>query len=184
MSSFRSYFGKKHKYETLADLIKERPTPEEIIRTDPKDIRTDILAKHIGPPLTKQQNKALLTLLSIKKQEKMSGVDLEGRERAIRQFLQFQPQVDALIAQTTGEIVKETNKLLEQQIEQKDLENRLRALRDEPPIPYTPEESLYKRQLELRKGGKRTRKYRKNSRKYKKRSSIKNKKRSIHKRKH
>ena len=82
--------------------------------------------------------------------------------------------MDDLIVKTTGEVLKE-------QVEQKDLENRLRALRDEPPIPYTEEETLYKRKLELSKGGKRTRKYRKNSRKQNKKSSRKNKKKSIKK---
>ena len=174
MSSLKSYFGKKHKYETLADLIRERSTPEEIIRTDPKDIRTDILDKPIFPPLSEQQTKALRMLLAIKRQEKKSGENLAAREKVITQFLQFEPQVDALIVKTTGEVLKE-------QVEQKDLENRLRALRDEPTIPYTEEEALYKRKLELSKGGKRTRKYRKNSRKHNKKSSRKNKKRESRK---
>jgi hypothetical protein len=171
MSSLKSYFGKKHKYESLADLIRERPTPEEIIRTDPKDIRRDILDKPSGPPLSEQQTKALRRLLSIKKVEKETGVNLEARKREIDKFLQFEPQADALIVKTTGEVLKE-------QIEQKDLENRLRALRDEPIVPYTEEEELRIRQLELSKGGKRTRKYnKKGSRKNKKRATIKNKKR-------
>jgi hypothetical protein len=170
MSSFRSYFGKKHKYETLADLIKVDTTPEEIIRTDPKDIRTDIL-DNPSVTLSEPQRKALRMLLAIKRQEKKSGENLVARENVIKKFLQFDPQVDALIVETTGEVLKE-------QIEQKDLDNRLRALRDKPIVPYTEEEELYKRQLELRKGGKRTRKYKKNgSRKHNKRSSRKNKKR-------
>ena len=192
-SSFKSYFGKKHKYETLADLIRDRPTPEEIIRTDPKDVRTDILAKPTGPHLSEQQNKALRTLLSIKRQEKLSGVNLAARERVITQFLEFQPKVEALINKVTGEIVQETDKLLKEQVDQKDLENRLRALRDETPIPYTFEEEIYKtksglrkggRSLELTIGGRRTRKYKRSSRKYNKKSSRKNKKKTTCKRKY
>ena len=191
-SSFKSYFGKKHKYETLADLIRDRPTPEEIIRTDPKDVRTDILAKPTGPLLSEQQNKALRTLLSIKRQEKLSGVNLAARERVITQFLEFQPKVEALINKVTGEIVQETDKLLKEQVDQKDLENRLRALRDETPIPYTFEEEIYKTKSGLRKGGisleltiggRRTRKYKRSSRKYNKKSSRKNKNKKIKRKK-
>jgi len=169
MSSFKSYFGKKHKYETLADLIAVASTPEAIIRTDPKDIRTDIL-DNPSVTLSEQQTKALRMLLAIKRQEKKSGENLAAREKVITEFLGNNSQVNALIVETTGEVLKE-------QIEQKDLENRLRALRDEPIVPYTEEEELYKRQLELRKGGKRTRKYRNKSRKHNKKSSRKNKKR-------
>jgi hypothetical protein len=177
MSSFTSYFGKKHKYETLADLIKVASTPEAIIRTDPKDIRTDILDKPIVPPLSEEQKKALRMLLAIKRQEKKSGENLEAREKVITQFLGNEPQVNALLVETTSEVLKE-------QIEQKDLENRLRALRDEPIVPYTEEEELYKRQLELRKGGKRTRKHnKKGSRKHKKKSLRKNTKRATRKNK-
>ena len=178
-SSFKSYFGKKHKYETLADLIRDRPTPEEIIRTDPKDVRTDILAKPTGPHLSEQQNKALRTLLSIKRQEKLSGVNLAARERVITQFLEFQPKVEALINKVTGEIVQETDKLLKEQVDQKDLENRLRALKGQMPIPYTFEEEIYKTKSELRKGGRGTRKYKRSSRKYNKKSSRKNKNKKI-----
>lgn len=179
MSMFKSVFGKKHKYETLADLIRERSTPEEIVRTDPKDINSAIMEQHSDVTLNEQQKRALLTLLGIKRQEKLSGVNLAARERVIMQFLQFQPQVDALIAETTGEIVKETNKLLKEQIEQKDLENRLRALRNELPIPYTVEEEIYKRKLGLKKGGRGTRKYKRSSRKYNKKLSRKNKKKAV-----
>jgi hypothetical protein len=185
MTSFKSYFGKKHKYETLADLIRERPTPEEIIRTDPKDIRTDILDKPIVPPLSEQQKKALRTLLSIKIQEKKSGENLAARETVIRKFLQIEPEVEALINEATSEIVQETDKLLKEQVDQKDLENRLRALRGQPLIPYTFEEQIYITKSGLRKGGKKTRKYRKFSkRRFNKKSSRKNKKKATHKRKH
>ena len=191
-SSFKSYFGKKHKYETLADLIRDRPTPEEIIRTDPKDVRTDILAKPTGPHLSEQQNKALRTLLSIKRQEKLSGVNLAARERVITQFLEFQPKVEALINKVTGEIVQETDKLLKEQVDQKDLENRLRALKGQMPIPYTFEEEIYITKSGLKKGGRveftivggrRTRKYKRSSRKYNKKSSRKNKNKKIKRKK-
>jgi hypothetical protein len=190
MSSLKSYFRKinplkkPHKYETVADLIRERPTPEAIIRTDPNDVGLHIMEEMGGVTLNEQQKKALRILLAIKREEKETGkIDLKARERVITQFLGFQPQVDALINKVTGEIVQETNKALEQQIEQKDLENRLRALRDEPIVPYTEEEKLYKRQLELRKGGKRTRKHKKKSSRKHKRSSRKNKKRGTRKNK-
>ena len=176
MSSFKSYFGKKHKYETLADLIKVASTPEEIIRTDPKDIRTDIL-DNPSVTLSEQQTKALRMLLAIKRQEKKSGENLPAREKVITQFLGFEPQVTALLVETTGEVLKE-------QIEQKDLENRLRALRDKPIIPDTEEETSYRKLLELRKGGKRTRKHNKKaSRKHKKKSLRKNTKRATRKNK-
>jgi len=184
MSSFSSYFRKKHKYETLADLNAATLTPEAIIRIDPKDISSHILDKPGGVPLDERQRKALRMLLAIKRQEKKSGVNLPAREHIISQFVGLPSQVDTLIAQTTGEIVQETNKALKEQIEQKDLENRVRALSNQPPIPYTEEESLYKRQLELRKGGKRTKKYRKGSKKrFNKKSSKKNRKRATYKRK-
>ena len=73
--------------------------------------------------------------------------------------------------------MQETDELLKKQVDQKDLENRLRALRDQPPIPYTFEEQIYKTKSGLRKGGKKTRKYRKFSkRRFNKKSSRKNKK--------
>lgn len=180
-------FGKKHRYETLGDLLRERSTPEEIIRTDPKDISRNI--KRNNPSmvrLSELQELALDRLLSLKELERKSKLKPEtivkNRENTIAQFLQNQPEVDALIVEKTTEVEGE-------RIKQKILENRLRALRDEPIIPYTPEEQAYKQLLErkgeLGKGGKRTRKYRRGSkRRFNKKASRKNKKRSTHKRKH
>jgi hypothetical protein len=93
--------------------------------------------------------------------------------------------IDQKFAEKKAQTVIQTNKALQEQIAQKDLQNRIRALGNEPPIPYTGEEALYKRVLELRKGGKRTRKYRKGSkRRFNKKLSKKNKKRSTNKRKY
>jgi hypothetical protein len=183
MSSFRSYFGKKHKYETLAALLSAAPTPEAIIRTDPKDISSHILTTRT-PNDENDKNyvdkmAALNRLLSIKKTEKELGVNLEARKRAIDKFLTPNPEVDALMAQAIGEIVEETKKESQQNIELNELKNRARALRDLAPIHDEGDIQEWRRLRDLGKGGKRTRKHKKNgSRKHNKKSSRKNKKRT------
>jgi hypothetical protein len=63
-------------------------------------------------------------------------------------------------------------------VSQKQLENRLRKLRDEPEIPYTQEEAMYLRMQGLRTGGKRKRHSRRRLREKTKRKIRRNKRKT------
>jgi hypothetical protein len=54
--------------------------------------------------------------------------------------------------------------MMNEKVSQKQLENRLKRLNDQPEIPYTPEEELYLRVQKLSVGGK-TKKYKKSNKK-------------------
>jgi hypothetical protein len=133
-------FGKKHKYETLADLV--QMSPEQIVRIDPSDIGSHILEETGGVTLSPSQRKAVFTLLAIKNQEKKSGVNLQAREQIIKKSLGNNPEVDALLVETTM-------KVLDEDIHQKLIENRLLKIQDQPIIPYTHEELIRIRLLKL-----------------------------------
>lgn len=166
MSSLKSYFRKKHKYETQADL--KDMTAEQIVSLNPSDIGTYIETETGGIPLTGVKKKALFNLLAQKQQEKKTGPNPRAREKIIDNFLKREglrddPEVTKLIIDTTYEIT-------ENQVTMKSLENRLRKLRGEPEVPYTDEEELFIRMKNLKIGG-RTRRHRRE----------KTKKRKLHK---
>jgi hypothetical protein len=158
MSSLKSYFRKKHRYETQADL--KNMTAEQIVSLNPGDVGFYIEQETGGVPLEGVKKKAIWTLLAIKKQNK-ARPDETARQRAITSFLQREgirpdPEVDRLIANTQTEMVEEDMAKMREQLELKDMTNRLRALDNRPPIPDTEEESMARRLQNL--GGKRKRK--------------------------
>jgi hypothetical protein len=139
-----SFFRKKHRYETQADL--KDMTAEQIVSLNPGDVGYYIEQETGGVPLEGVKKKAIWTLLAIKKQNK-ARPDETARQRAITSFLQREgirpdPEVDRLIANTQTEMVQEN------------MDNRLRALDNKPPIPYTEEEKVVVR-LDGIYGGKR-----------------------------
>lgn len=174
MSSLKSYFRKKHKYETQADL--KDMTAEQIVSLNPSDVGTYIDTETGGIPLTGVKRRALNNLLAQKRVEKESGPNPVARERVIDSFLKREnlrndPEVNKLIVQTNSEVMGD-------KVRMKEMENRLRRLRDEPEMPYTEEEKIYLRMKNLH-AGRKTRRNRKL--KTKKRKS--NRKRRTHKKK-
>ena len=156
MSSLKSYFRKKHRYETQADL--KDMTAEQIVSLNPGDVGYYIEQETGGVPLEGVKKKAIWTLLAIKKQNK-ARPDETARQRAITSFLQSEgirpdPEVDRLIANTQTEMVQENMAKIREQIQLKNMDNRLRALDNKPPIPYTEEEKVVVR-LDGIYGGKR-----------------------------
>jgi hypothetical protein len=156
MSSLKSYFRKKHRYETQADL--KDMTAEQIVNLNPSEVGFYIEQETGGVPLEGVKKKAIWTLLSIKRHNK-ARPDEGARQRAITSFLQSEgirpdPEVDRLIANTQTEMVQEDMAKMREQLELKDMTNRLRALDNRPPIPDTEEESMARRLQNL--GGKRS----------------------------
>lgn len=183
MSSAKSYFrrmgiGKKHRYESQADL--QNMTREEILRIDPKDIGSYIETETGDIPLTGDKKKALTRLLAIKRLEKESPSAVSQRDKIINDFEKREgwvsnPEVDRLIIDTTKQM--EYGKLSD-----KKMGNRLLALGDKPIVPLTEEEELWDSLENLEKGGRiKTRKHRRSKTKrksYKSKKSKTNKKRS------
>lgn len=174
MSSLKSYFRKKHKYETQADL--KDMTAEQIVSLNPSDVGTYIETETGGIPLTGVKKRAMFNLLAQKKQEKQTGPNPTARATIIDSFLKREglrndPEVDKLLVHTNTEVMGD-------KVRMKEMENRLRKLRDEPEIPYTEEEKIYLRMNNLR-AGRKTRRNRKQ--KTKKRKS--NRKRRTYRRK-
>lgn len=174
MSSLKSYFRKKHKYETQADL--KDMTAEQIVSLNPSDVGKYIVEETGGVPLTGVKKRALNNLLAQKRVEKESGPNPVARQRVIDSFLKREnlrndPEVTNLLVETNNEIMSN-------RVSQKELENRLRRLKDEPEIPYTEEEKTYLRLLKLKTGGK-TKRHRRNRTKkrksHRKRRTHKNK---------
>jgi len=180
MASFKSFFKKKHKYETQSDL--KDMTAEQIVSLNPSDVKSNIEKETGGIPLTGVKKRALNNLLAQKRIEKESGPNPIARERVIdaflkRENLRHDPKVTKLLVETNSEIMR-NNVSMRDNVRMKELENRLRRLNDEPEIPYTDEEKLYLRMSKLNIGGK-TRRHR--SHKTKKRKS--HRKRRTYKRK-
>ena len=159
MSSLKSFFRKKHRFETQADL--KDMTAEQIVNLNPKDVGTYLENETGGIPLEGQKRRAMFTLLNIKKREKETP-NATAKQRAITSFLEREgiksnPEVDKLIADTQTEMVQEDMAKIREQIQLKNMDNRLRALDNKPPIPYTEEEKIVVR-LDGIYGGKRKRK--------------------------
>lgn len=157
MSSLKSYFRKKHRYETQADL--KNMTAEQIVSLNPSEVGFYIEQETGGVPLEGVKKKALWTLLAIKRQNKATPNE-RARQGAISRFLDTEgirpnPEVDNLIANTQTEMVQENMAKMREQLELKDMTNRLRALDNRPPIPDTEEEAMSRR-LNGLQGGKRS----------------------------
>jgi hypothetical protein len=179
MSSLKSYFRKKHKYETQADL--KDMTAEQIINIKPNEVGYYLDKETGGIPLEGVKRRAMYRLLAIKKQNKATPNE-SAKQRAITQFLQNEgiksnPEVDKLIANVQTELVEENMEKIREKIGLKNMENRLRALDNKPPVPYTEEENYVVR-LDALKAGKRKRKTvskrknRERTRKYRKGSKL------------
>ena len=155
MSSLKSYFRKKHKYETQADL--KDMTAEQIVNLNPGEVGYYIEEETGGVPLQGVKKKAMWTLLAIKRQNK-ARPDERARQGAISRFLDTEgirtnPEVDRLIANTQTEMVQENMARMREQLESNDMTNRIRALDNRQPIPDTEEEAMARRLQRL--GGKR-----------------------------
>jgi len=170
MSSFKSFFKKTHKYETQADL--KNMTAQQIVSLDPNDVSSRIDRETGGVPLTDVKKRAMFNLLAQKNLEKEIGPNPSSRSRAIDSFLKREglrndPEVSKLMIDTNNEVMNE-------RLSQKQLENRLRKLNDQPEIPYTQEEQLFLRMKNLNTGGKtQIRRREKNKKSYKKRKTYK-----------
>lgn len=176
MSSLKSFFRKKHRYETQADL--KDMTAEQIVNLNPKDVGTYLENETGGIPLEGQKRRAMFTLLNIKKREKETP-NARAKQSAITSFLEREgiksnPEVDAVIAQAGLEVAKENIEKIKEQIEIKDMTNRLYALDNKPPIPDTEEEAMVRRLMKL--GGKRRRTVSKRKRRAKTRKGRKGRK--------
>ena len=176
MSSLKSYFRKKHRYETQADL--KNMTAEQIVNIDPKDVGFYIEQETGGVPLEGVKKKAMWSLLSIKRHNKPTPNE-RARQGAISRFLDTEgirtnPEVDRLIANTQTEMVQENMARMREQLESNDMTNRIRALDNRPPIPDTEEEAMVRRIQNL--GGKRRRTVSKGKRRGKTRKSRKGRK--------
>jgi len=155
MSSLKSYFRKKHKYETQADL--KDMTAEQIVSLNPSEVGYYLEEETGGVPLEGVKRRAMFSLLAIKKQNKATPNE-RARQGAISRFLDREgiksdPEVQKLIDSTRDEMVQEDKAKLKEQIDMKNMENRLRALDNKSPIPYTEEEDMFIRLQKL--GGKR-----------------------------
>ena len=178
MSSLKSYFRKKHRYETQADL--KNMTAEQIVNLNPSEVGFYIEQETGGVPLEGVKKKAIWTLLSIKRHNK-ARPDERARQRAITNFLEREgirsnPEVDKLIADTQTEMVQEDMAKMREQLELKDMTNRLRAPDNKPPIPDTEEESMVRRLQNL--GGKRRKTVSKRKRREKTRKGRKGSKKN------
>jgi len=148
-----SFFRKKHKYETQADL--QGLSVEEIIRIDPKDIGFYIEEETGGNPLTGDKLKALKKLLAFKRNiPKGKPVP----ESMIQQFLNEDAQINKLMGEATGEIVKEYKQKTVDDLNMLDLQRRMASLNNQMPQSVTKDESIKRKWTNL---GGRTRKPRK-----------------------
>jgi hypothetical protein len=155
MSSLKSYFRKKHKYEIQSDL--KDMTAEQIVSLNPSEVGYYIEEDTGGVPLAGVKKKAMFTLLAIKRQNKATPNE-RARQKSITNFLEREGiksnlEVDKLMANTQTEMVQENISKIREQLELKDMTNRIRALDNKPPIPDTEEESMIRRVKNL--GGKR-----------------------------
>lgn len=176
MSSLKSYFRKKHKYETQADL--KNMTAEQIVSLNPSEVGFYIEQETGGVPLEGVKKKAMWTLLAIKRNNKPTPNE-RARQGAISRFLDTEgirpnPEVDNLIANTQTEMVQENMAKMREQLELKDMTNRLRALDNRPPIPDTEEEAMSRRLQNF--GGKRRKTVSKRKRREKTRKGRKGRK--------
>jgi len=162
MSSLKSYFRKKHKYESQADL--KDMTAEQIVNLNPSEVGFYIETETGDVPLTGVKKRAMFTLLALKRAQKTRPNE-RARQSSINNFLvreniKSDPEVDSLISNAQDELVKEHMIKMREQLQTKDLTNRLRKLRDQQPIPDTEEEATFRRLDVLRAGKRKTRKSR------------------------
>jgi len=168
-----NFFRKKHKYETQSDL--QNLSVEEIIRIDPKDVGFYIADETGGNPLTGDKLKALKQLLAFKK-----GIP-KGRpvpESMIQQFLNEDAQINKMMGEATGEIVKEYKAKTVDDLKMLDLKRGIDSLGNKMPDPVTKDESTKRKWTTL---GGRTRKLRKSRKSRKSRKFIRKSRKFIKK---
>ena len=106
--SFSSYFSKKYKYQTQADL--KDLDAEQIANILPNDVNAKINENTGGASLTISQKRAMFFLLQLKRSAKLQPSE-QFRKNAITKFLRSEettsPEVDELIAKTTQELNNE-----------------------------------------------------------------------------
>ena len=160
-----NFFRKKHKYETQADL--QGLSVEEIIRIDPKDIGFYVEEETGGNPLTGDKLKALNKLLAFKRNIP------KGRpvpESMIQQFLNEDAQINKMMSEATGEIVKEYKAKTVDDLKMLDLKRGIDSLGNKMPVPVTQDEITKRKWTNL---GGRTRRLRKLKKSRKQRKSKK-----------
>ena len=169
MSSAKSYFrrmgiGKKHRYESQADL--KDMTREEILRIDPKDIGLYIETETGGIPLTGDEKKSLTRLLAIKRFEKENPSAISKRDKLINDFEKREGWISN--SEMNNLIIDTTKKMEYDNLDDKEMENRLLALNNKSRVHLTEEEKLWRRFKDVERGGKnKTRKHRKSKTKRK-----------------
>ena len=142
-----SFTRKNYKYKDPNDF--KNMTVEEIIKTDPKEIKSNIISMKEIENLSPKQKEALNKLVSIKKIEKELKITPEMRRNYIEKYLSKEKAIDDLL-------IKVNNERLDDQIFEKDTKNGLNRIGNLPEEPYTEEEELYLRNKNLKKkGGKR-----------------------------
>jgi hypothetical protein len=111
--SFSSYFSKKYKYQTQAEL--KNLDAEQIANILPNDVNANIRDNTGGVSLTTPQQRAMFFLLQLKKSAKLQPSE-EFRKNEIAKFLRRErtnsSDVDALIAKTTRELDDENTQKL------------------------------------------------------------------------
>jgi hypothetical protein len=111
--SFSSYFSKKYKYQTQADL--KNLDAEQIANILPNDVNANIRDNTGGVSLTTPQQRAMFFLLQLKKSAKLQPSE-QFRQNEITKFLKRErtnsSDVDALIAKTTRELDDENTQKL------------------------------------------------------------------------
>lgn len=180
MSFFRKTFGKKHKYETQADL--QGFTVEEIIRIDPKDIGSYIEEETGGNPLTGEKQKALKKLLAFKRFQKDVLKDKPIPESMIQKYLNEEAQINQLMGEARGEIVKEYKQKTIDDLNMLDLERRKAALNNQMPQQVTKDEGTKRKWTNLGGRTRRPRKARKIKKSFRKAKKSLKKSRKIRRR--
>jgi len=145
LKNISSLFSKKqHKYKSQDDL-KNLSAPE-IITLEPSDVSSKIDKAPSKHKLEGDRNRAMNRLLAIKRFEK-EHPNIKHREKVIKSFLQ-EEGYDKEVNEKLVEIYK---KDVLSRIEMKDLENRIRVLRNNSPLEYTESEKIYKQMREQSK---------------------------------
>lgn len=164
-----NFFRKKHKYETQSDL--QDLSVEDIIRIDPKDIGFYIKDETGGNPLTGDKLKALNKLLAFKRNIP------KGRpvpESMIQQYLNEDAEINKMMGEATGEIVKEYKAKTVDDLKMLDLKRGIDSLGNKMLQPVTNDESTKRKWTNL---GGRTRKPRKSKKSRKSRKPRKSRRR-------
>ena len=142
---------KNHKYKNPNDF--KNMTIEEIIKTDPKDIKSNIIDKEEIINLSSTQREALRKLVAIKKLEKKLKVTEEKkkeiRNNYINNYLSEKASVINLLVKSNTEVDKED-------LFTKDIEDRSNKLKDKPTTPNTVYQKFALRNETLKRGGKKS----------------------------